>query len=189
MQIVKRSELRDLFLRIQHATMLTITAETIPALRKSSDLGVVCPFWDDYKAGRFVKVAQTNGVAYWVYRNSVLRKRDKVGVEGEWEPAPRQWGVRVAGTPFVEHTNKAGEFHTYLELKVERSLGYIYRLNGKEIGSDHIHPFLRPASPNRQGLSDEDEVLVRDYDLDNILEVRVTLPGDQPGEIYTVVED
>lgn len=188
MQTVRRSELKNLFDRIQHAMLLSITARTIPDLRKTAEDGTVCPFWIEYKAGRLVKVAAVNGVVYWIYTNSVNRKREKQGLTGDFQAMPRKWGHRIPRSPFVEHTTKEGEHKLYVELKVERSLGYVYLLDGREIDQATVNKFCRPESDNRQGLAQEDAVRPRDYFLGNILEVRATFDHDQPGEIYSVIE-
>jgi hypothetical protein len=120
--------------------------------------------------GKVTKRSRVNGVIGFSYSNSVNRQR---GRECErpsdfelFVAQPRTWGTRLEGLPFVEYK---GRF--YLEVKVERSLGYNYFDGaGNEIATDEIEPYLLPWRASRtQDL--EKEVILRDYSLANILEV------------------
>jgi hypothetical protein len=131
---------------------VTIEARTIPAMAKT----------DNPYAGNCVKLSRVNGMLNWQYERAVNRQRGRKGDAGDFEAMPRKWGRRVDGTPFVQHNGKV-----YLELKVQRSLGYEYRtLDGVAIDPAELTPFLRSAGETRQGV--EREVILRDYALASI---------------------
>lgn len=191
MQVVKRSQLEDLFDRITHATMLTIISRTIPVLRQTSPVdGSLNPWWDAFKAGKLTKVATVNGVVYWIYANAVNRRREKNDLEPDFVPKQRQWGHRLPKSGLVEHI-KDGERKLYLELQVTRSVGYRYELAGQVLLPQLVNLYLpkKPDPAEGQGLPMGEGVMLRDYGLKTLEQIRVTLPGDQPGEIYLVVDD
>lgn len=140
-------------LTAQHgAFVVTIETRTIPAMAKTGNP------W----AGNCVKLSRVNGILNWQYASAVNRQRDREGLIADFEAYPRKWGQRIAGTPLVQHKGR-----TYVELKVERSLGYQYEtLDGQPIDPADLAPFLRAPSETRQGV--EREIILRDYALDSI---------------------
>ena len=71
-----------------------------------------------------------------------INRLDQQGEIEHFSPEPRKWGQRLKHetghvAPLVEHKGKH-----YLELKVERSLGHEYRLNGETLDSQDVSEFL-----------------------------------------------
>lgn len=116
--------------------------------------------------GPVYKLSRVNGMANWHYGRSVNRQRTREELTADFEAAPRQWGERIEGTPFVQHKGR-----TYLELKVERSLGHSYQTEaGETLTDSDVAPFLpAKADASRQGV--ERTVILRDYAIDSILAV------------------
>ncbi len=139
------------------------------------------PFWDKAKQEwKCLRIAVTNGMINFNYQNAVNRQRDRENLPTTFVAKARQWGVHIKGTPLVEHTNKEGEFKTYLEVKVEKTLSW--KLIHKDTSNDFtaadlaiIHGFDKPFSPSRQGV--QDEVILRDFDLDNIIGLTIDGKG------------
>jgi hypothetical protein len=109
------------------------------------------------------------------YANSVNRQQGREGGEMDFEAQPRKWGTRLPHSPFVEHKGKL-----YLETKVQNVYGTQYLLDGKEVTKDEIREWLRPKPEEgaRQGV--ENPVILRDFSLESIREIRVG------GEIFTL---
>lgn len=167
---VTREQLIQSLKALKGSRLVTIVSQTQPALVASHPLtGEANPY-----KGQIIKVATTNGVINWNYERSVNRQRAREGSEADFEAYPRKWGERLAGTPLVQHKGK-----TYVELKVEKSVDYDYfDLSGKPVDADLIKPYLRKPGASRQEVAKE--VICRDYDVENILEIRVD------GEQYQV---
>jgi len=187
MKKITRFELvRDLLARNASAFPATIVALTKEHNMRAKMDGTPNPYWKAHKEGRLLKRSEVNGFLNWIYGNSVNNQRVREGqpltAAGDvehFEPLPRAWGHRVKGTPFVRHTNKAGEKLVYLELKVERSLEWRYELDGQPIDKDKVLPFVaEKKESSRQGT--EKPIYCRDYQLSNVLEIRYG------GEIYSL---
>lgn len=148
------------------ATPVTLVARTVPPMRKTGN-----PL-----AGDVVKVSRVNAIIGFLYENSVNNQR--LREQGEdaplFESHPRKWGRRVLPSPLVEHTDKKGNFIRYLEVKVQKSLGYEYRSisTGTPIPDAEVECYLpKKVEGARQEV--ENPVILRDYDLRNILEIRM----------------
>lgn len=168
-------DLDKLLDRRKGAQIVTISSQTIPTFVG----GKSCPL-----NGRVTKVSKVNGMVNWNYTNSVNNQRmreespqDKDGNIQGFVAEQRKWGTRLHNKPYVIHS-KDGKGKVYLELKVERSLGHVYFLDGKELTEDEaknqIHPHLRERKEGeRQEV--EKPVILRDYSLSNINQI--TLGG------------
>ncbi len=130
------------------------------------------------KSWSIYKKTTCNGVINWHYEACVNRQREREGMDGDFEAYPRQWGVRLHGTPFVEHTNKAGDTFRYLEMKVQKvlSVSYHYIVGDREINKNDLREWFPAAKISRQGV--DKEVICRDFRLDSIIGFHFS------GEVY-----
>lgn len=175
MPTITKNQLVDRLMNLRGAKFTTIVAETDPRMRKTGN-----PF-----VGA-TKVSRVNGVVNWIYQNSVNNQRVREGQplnqQGEVEhfsPEPRKWGQRLKHetghvAPLVEHKGKH-----YLELKVERSLGHEYRLNGETLDSQDVAEFL-PKRKEGARQKVDNPVVLRDYSIENIRQITID------GVIYEV---
>jgi len=154
---INQTELLEMLRGIKGNTFATITTETEPAQKKGS------PFKTDLR-----KVARVNVCAGFHYSNAVNNQEKREGMDGTFLAHPRVWGVRIAGTPIVE--NK-GSF--YLEAKIERSMGHIYRVQNRRVIKSEVTPFLRDAVKPATQSHLEKIVILRDYKLENIKRIRM----------------
>lgn len=158
------------------AFFVTLTAETDPRMRKTGNPYVGA-----------VKRSVVNGLLNWIYGNAVNNQRvrenqplDAAGEVEHFTPEPRKWGTRIIRadgtvTPLVEHK---GRF--YLELKVERSLGYEYRLGGTVIDPAVVEPFLPERTEGARQEVDR-PVILRDYSIESIQQIVLD------GVVYEIV--
>ncbi len=166
---ISRTQLIKNLLTRKGAFPATIVAVTkVHNLRAKMD-GVANPLWLAHKAGRLLKRSRVNGMINWIYGNSVNYQRVREeqpltddGAVEHFEPAPRKWGERVKGTPFVRHNNGI-----YLEVKVERSLEHRYELDGKPIDASEVEPFIADTKESARQKTDK-AIYCRDYALGNI---------------------
>jgi hypothetical protein len=142
-------QLRDNLLALKGSAIVTINAETLPAMRKTGN-----PY------ASAVKVSAVNGVINWIYEAAVNRQRTRENLEADFRSYPRKWGQRIQGTPLVEHKG-----NYYLEMKVQGACSTYY-VGTQEVSHNDITPYLRPLSPSRQGVTRE--IILRDYALENI---------------------
>ncbi len=148
---------------LRGATFVTFEARTVPDLYvRHPQTREMNPF-----LGNIVKIAQVNGTINFIYENAVNRQRTREELEADFEAMPRQWGRRIVGTPLVEHKG-----NHYLEVKVERSITHYYTtLDGAPLPTEQVERFRKPTGRSRQGV--EREIILRDYGIHNIVEMRM----------------
>ena len=165
-----KADLVDVLMTRKGAFFSTIVAETDPRMKKTGN-----PF-----VGA-MKISRVNGLFNWIYENAVNRQRikenqplDAAGEVEHFDAAPRKWGTRVKRedgtvTPLVEHK---GQY--YIEMKVEKSLGYEYRKDGATLDSKAVEAFL-PERKEGARQEVENPVILRDYSIESIRQI--TLDG------------
>lgn len=165
---VTPNQIEDILREIRGAKAVTITAKTELKMKVSARQAF---------SGPVFKLSRVNGMINWVYENAVNRQREREGVTADFESHPRQWGVRLQGTPFVQHNDSL-----YLELKVEKSLEeptYV-DVEGNAVTFDAVQPHLTARSnSSRQGV--EKQIILRDYRMDSITSITVN------GTCYIIV--
>lgn len=165
---------------------VVIVAHTDPKLvKKHRQTGALNPNYKDcYKISKCV--VQIN----WRYANAVNNARDRYaadhvtdedGAVEHFTPNDRKWGIRVEGTPFVEHFGK-----WYLECRIINALHHQYRKisDNSVLSQDDVQDFLpaKRSNAEHQGLFPEKEVFLRDYWLGNIKMAK-------SGEVQYIVEE
>ena len=170
MATMTKADLVSTLLTRKGAFFSTIVAETDPRMKKTGNPYVGA-----------TKISRVNGLFNWIYENAVNRQRCReeqpVDASGEVEhftALPRKWGSRVTRddgtvTPLVEHK---GQF--YLEMKVERSLGYEYRKDGATLDPKAVEAFL-PERKEGARQEVDNPVILRDYSIESIRQI--TLDG------------
>jgi len=114
----------------------------------------------------------TNG-----YANMVRRRLETEGKDPDsFELKPRVWGVRIEGTPMVEHK---GTY--YLEVIFLKAGETSYFFSGKPIRKDLIQGLDTPKEEGNQGGLDN-KVIIRTYKVDSI--ARITINK----EVYIVID-
>jgi hypothetical protein len=162
-QITLAKRLADL----KGARMVKLAVEVEPTMRKTGN-----PY-----VGRVVKQSFVMGVIGFRYENSVNNRR-MVEANPETQKAadavevfiaePRKWGVHIEGTPLVEHKGQR-----YLEVKIERTLGTEYRLDGQPVDPETLVAIKAFMPEREEGARQELEkpVVLRDYKLSSIRQV------------------
>lgn len=152
-------------------TFVGLTTETVPDMRKTGN-----PF-----LGRVTKRSFTTVQIGASYANAVNNRREKEGVADiePFTPKPRKWGVRINGTPLVIHVKKGEDKpRYYMECRV-LSVNHEpeYYLDGRFVDSiplrDQILSFISAPSSNAAWQGVTDEIILRDYALDSIVQVKM----------------
>jgi len=162
----KMSLVREL-MQVKNAIPATIIAITEEKMNKTNN-----PFY-----GRVTKKQRSNVFINFDYANSVNKRLTKEGKEADFIAHSRTWGERLPGTPIVFHNNtyylEAG-FLTKNDPKVE------YFVDGEATDKAVFESFLKTKKPStgRQGVEEENEVVLRDFKIDSIHEVHMN------GKIY-----
>lgn len=150
MKAITQKALIETLNDIKGATFATIITETDARLKKTGN-----PF------GPVRKVSRVNVCLGFQYEAAVNRQRTREESEADFEARPRQWGERVSAM-LIGHKGR-----TYLETKVQKSLGVTYiDATGKELSKEEVAAFLPARSKSRQEVASE--IIVRDYALDSI---------------------
>lgn len=173
--VINREELPALLERASKgAKIVSIVACTDPRMKKTGN---------PYNGRNIRKRAHVVGVINWNYAMSVNRQLCREEKQDDFVPRPRQWGQRMAGTPWVHHTNKAGQFKKYIELKVERSIAheFVDMDTNERVDKDVCHSFITQRSDSgRQGV--DKPIILRDYELANIEAIKFG------GDTYMLVD-
>lgn len=155
MQTIRFERLEKILRDVRGTTAVTITALTEPDMVAR----------DNPYAGRVRKRSRRNCLIGFGYENAVNNQRLREDKDADFVAGPRKWGVRIAGTPIVEHKGKV-----YLEAKVQRVLEYRYEVDGEIVENALIEPWLRDkGAADRQELAKPVEL--RDFALTSITDL------------------
>jgi hypothetical protein len=156
MRYLSRAELVQLLLR-PGVWPITLLARTVPEMRKTGN-----PHF-----GNCYKLATVCGWYGAEYADLVNQRRLQEGKPADFRPLPRRWGERYQGTALIVHGERL-----YLNVLVDRTLDAVYVTGGGDLIPDEaIRPYLSEKSiEGRQDV--ERPVIVRDYQLDNLLAVK-----------------
>ncbi len=172
---ITKSQLTQLFLDVESATMISLSTETIPDMRVKGN-----PFRDDV-----IKCTEINGVYMWDYETAVNRRLMKEGGKPTFKVQARAWGKLVDGTGMVHHIDKKNAEHWYVQLKAQHCMDVMYIHRDRNPFTQEEVEILKTFIPEReegvnQGL--DVPVVIRDYAIDSIREARMF------GNVY-IVED
>lgn len=124
--------------------------------------------------GRVLKVTSNLNVMVFSntncsgYVNMVRRNLEKEGKDpNSFIPQPSQWGKHIANTPLFEHNDKM-----YVQAIIRKPGKVEYLLDGNPIDPEYIEGFPEDRKTN-QGLSEENDVQVRRYNIENIDRIRI----------------
>ena len=104
----------------------------------------------------------------------VKRRLEKEGIDPDnFKLGKRPWGKRLENLPIIEHKGKY-----YLEVIFNQPpcVEYVYMENGygKPISKKDIIGLPEKKKEGKQGgLSEENKVIIRTYNIDNILEIHI----------------
>lgn len=122
-----------------------------------------------------LKVQESNVWINFSYANAVNKQLKKQGDAADFVPAARKWGQHIANTPLVHHINKEGVEKFYLETRFLNASKPTYIFQGSPIAKETIEQYLVKPSSNaaHQGLVEENEVIIRDFELSGIRSIKV----------------
>jgi hypothetical protein len=165
-KVVSELEIRNILFAIKGATPATILTHTEARMRKTNN-----PY---YKL--VVKRQWHNIFLNANYEKSVNRQRIKEGVEMPFIAQARKNGIKLPDSPIIYNTNTR---RYYLSTMVLVSNRAEYLFDNQVIDKSLIENFLQASSSaSNQGV--DKEVVVRDFKMSSIQEVRVN------GMVYIV---
>lgn len=148
---------KEQFEQIENGVHVRLSMTTIPKLKGGKG---------NPHQGRIQKVTEgaiaqlfTSGKGYFDKVNEGLVAEGKAP---DFEPKPRAWGVRVEGTPLIEHKEKF-----YLDVIFENPGETKYLLDGEEIAMEDIEGLDMDKKEGDQG-GLENKVYVRTIGLESI---------------------
>lgn len=169
--MTKYKLLRNLLRGLHGATFISIDTLTRPDIRKTLVIrgkSVLNPFY-----GHVLKQMTTGNVIIFQnkhengYENMVQRR-----LIDEWKDPtlfdlkPRQWGKRIANTPFIEHHGKH-----YLEVIFLRRGDVQFFFDGRSIDKRKVLGLVEHEESEQGGL--DRKVIIRSYACENITGVFV----------------
>lgn len=170
--VITRNELIAKFLEMRGNTFVTCSVETSVKLKGGNPFGEV------------KQKQNLNGAVGFSYIGSVNRQEVKAEVENITEEAkPLAWGTLSDNRIVRQHTNKAGEFKQYLEMKIEsrpnaKDAYYFDPNTGETLDTEAVKEwkYASKKSSTQSQLPEGVEVVVRAIDFANIKEI--TLNGN-----------
>jgi len=100
------------------------------------------------------------------YENMVKRRLEAEGKSTTFEVKPRVWGVRIEGTPLIEHN---GRF--YLEVIFLKSGDTSYMLDDQPIKKDLINGLPVKKASGQGGLNDQ--VIIRSFKIESLSRITI----------------
>jgi hypothetical protein len=165
MKTITKQELLEIVAKQKGTTFISIETETEQKLLGGKN----CPLKG------LIKRSKVNGAIGIHYTNSVNNQRIREEKEADFVAQPRTWGIRLEGTPLVQHKD-----NYYLEVKVQSTQKPDYFFNGKRIDSEEVKPYL-PQNKTRQDLNKE--VILRDYNISSIKRIKID------GNEYSILDN
>lgn len=165
------AEFNHLLEQVQGCTFVSLDTATIPALKG----GKANPHKD-----RVVKIARGHRVMLFTNKNrnayeaKVNRHRVAEGKAPDFQVAKLQWGTHRPNSPLIDHNGKV-----YLQMIFHESGEVHYEMDGQPIAKEDIQGLPEDKGSGRQGLADENKVVVRAFDVSNILAIRAF--GEEAG--------
>lgn len=169
------SQLELLLRNVRRATAVSLVARTQPVMRVRGN-----PYRDN-----LVKIARVNGLIGIDYRSCIDRQRQREATEAGTEPETYTTGhlhvrSRIEGTVLFGYRDKV-----VLPVKVERVIETQYRTIDTDelVPVELVTPWLKKRQPGskRQGVNRQ--VVLRDYPLTSIIELRIF------GDVFRVEEN
>jgi len=119
-----------------------------------------------YAENTITKSVSLSGMAGASYENIVNAQLGREDKEQTFVAQPRTWGVHV-NEYFVEHKG-----NYYLQMKVEASSTPVYRIDGVEVETAKLEPFIPAKSEANTQAELTKKVIIRDIKLDNLKVIR-----------------
>ena len=157
-----KHNIRNILADVNGATFISIDTVTIPDLlggKKNPLKGRVRKIMK----GANVMVFQNKNLNG--YQEMVRRRLIKEGKDPEtFQLKPRRWGVRIDGTPFVEHKG-----NYYLEVIFLHTGETWYEVDGVKTNPEDIEGLRLDKKEGEQGgLSENNKVIIRTFKLESI---------------------
>ena len=173
--IISKSTLVDELLKIEKTGATFCKAKSIiePRMNKRNN-----PFY-----GKIFKKSEIIAIINFDYENNVNNARIKTEkFETKFEAKERKWGhhmfnphTRKYSRIMIEHTDKSNKYKNYVQVRILKTNKpiYFYKNNNKILNKNEIKQ-LKEFFPKRQknktqGLNQENEIIVRDYTLENVV--------------------
>ena len=177
MEYIGKQELIDKLLNIKGNTFVTASVITSVKLKGGNP-------WN----GKVLQKQELNGAVGFQYINSVNRQEEKYGTAITEQAKPRRWGTASDNGVIIEHI-KDGELNHYVQMKVESRLNanesfYFDAESGEKIDREKVceWKYQSKRSSTQANLPEDVEIIVRDINIDNILEIKIG------GHHYKVIE-
>jgi hypothetical protein len=134
--------------------------------------------------GRVQKLVKGNRVLLFTnkkssgYTNMVRRRLEQEGKDPDtFMPGNLAWGVRITNSPIIAHNE-----NYYLQTVFLKAGEVQYLLDGKPIAKEDIQGLMpSPEGSGRQGLEDDNKVVVRTYMFESIQHIRL-FKEERPNE-------
>jgi hypothetical protein len=169
---ISQAKLYKLLADIKGAKFATIVSETVVRMNKMSravegESRVMNELHD-----LVIKRCASNVTINFIYANAVNNQLKRENKDTDFVPHSRKWGERVEGTSLVIHDNKI-----YLETKMNGAqpqyVEYYHAQTNRIVEYSEIEPFLPPRKSNAEHQGVAKEIVVRDFLLTSIKEIRV----------------
>ena len=153
----------DTLLNVNMSVFAEVTAITDPRMNKTGNSFL----------GQVEKISKMNVNFGGIYKNAVEKKMEKEGIEGDYEPAPLQWGQHYRDSRvIIEHK---GNFYAQMRPLRADVVSYRWKDSKRELTEEEIKEikvfFPKKKEGSRQPT--EEKVIIRTIKIPNIREIRM----------------
>ncbi|MFW6008628.1 MAG: hypothetical protein ACOCP8_05110 [archaeon] len=165
-------------------------------LKKSELVGLICFDYENNVNNARVKETLTYAKNAGI-ENTLIQKllnelsekelKEKAKEETQkFEQKERKWGQHAfnphtnkSSRIIIEHTNKKGDYNRYFQIRVLQTKEpvYMYKDNKKVLSENELNElkqfFPKRRRNKRQGLNEENEIIIRDYKIENITHIKL----------------
>ncbi len=163
--VFNNESLVEILLDIDMSTFAEVTAITEPKMRKTNN---------DKFFGKVEKISKMNVNFGGIYKNAVEKKMEKEDIEGNFEPAPLQWGQHYRDSRvIIEHK---GNFYVQMRPLRADYVSYRWAESLKEMTEQEIQEMKTffPAKKEGSRQPAENKVIIRAIKIKNIREIRMS---------------
>lgn len=188
--IINRNQLLEIIASIPAGRICSLTTRKEANLKKRGN---------PYLMDEVIEIAQVNVLVNFDYSNAVNNRREKAGLERDFEPSPRKWGTHLKLEDYPKAKIVTHKDSLYADTQVLTRTSKRYFINGQEVDKSVLKPHFKASSKaklehlsveNVQSMTQEEiekwaceNVSFRDFKFDNI--ARITTRG----KTYVVVDN
>ena len=168
-KVITTTELVEMLKDYKGATFVNVVTATEPKMRKTNN-----PYF-----GSVRKLTTQTVMLGADYEKAVNKRLEKEGKDADFTKEATYCTPIGSSNAIKQHPN--GQIYLYCSFLTNNKPKSRYVFEGREIEKSLLEPFLSAKSVSvKQGLTEENEVIVRNFKIENVVEITLS------GTTYTI---